>query len=61
MEKHGNTWFPGEPCVMNGVKTADGKEKVGHLVLIDPDGNQAQVEWEGGTTQWVSLSDISKR
>lgn len=61
MEKHGNTWFPGEPCVHNGMKLANGEEKVGKLVLIDPDSNQAQVEWEGGTTSWVSLSDISKR
>lgn len=60
MEKHGNTWFPGDSVVKSGEKTASGKEKVGFIVEIDPGMELAKVTWQEGGTEWVNLDAISK-
>lgn len=61
MEKHANTWFPGDAVVKNGVKLADGSAQEGKLIDVDPALELAHVTWKGGVTEWVDLSALSKK
>ena len=60
MDKHGNTFFPGDMVVSTTSGKTAAERVPGKVVDADPDSSMVKVAWPNGEEVWIDANKLTK-